>query len=252
MELMRLVITGTPGAGKSAFVRIASDIEVVDTDRRATDATADLKNRTTVAFDFGRVTINPDLELYVYGTPGQSRFDFMWDILIQRARAYMLLVAAHCPNDLPQALKILAFMSQRAKIPVVIGITHTDCPGAYSPEEILIRLGFTDERQCPPVVVVDATNRISVKAALNTLLLTLLLTDRNRLTEIPVPTMTPAYSRLQQQVASMGKPQQQVALMGKSQQQVASVGISAPVSRTVYEKPRRPVELPPSYWELFY
>lgn len=175
MELMRLVITGTPGAGKTTFVRTVSDIGVIDTDRRATDGIASLKSQTTVAFDFGRVTIGGGMELHVYGTPGQSRFNFMWDILIRRAHVYMLLVAAHRPGDLSQAYEIQNFMNERVQIPVVIGITHLDCPGACSPEEVLLRLGYTDEANRPPAIAVDANSKASVNMALNVMLLSLLM-----------------------------------------------------------------------------
>lgn len=200
MELMRLVITGTPGAGKSAFVRTASDIGVVDTDRKATDATANIKSQTTVAFDFGRVVIGSSMELHVYGTPGQSRFNFMWDILIRRAHAYMLLVAAHRPAEIPQARQILSFMSERVQIPVVIGITHLDCAGAYSPEEILLRMGFTHDRPRPPVVTVDATNKTSVNTALNILLLTLLMARNKPFMGSTPSNMAPAQQKTRQRV----------------------------------------------------
>ena len=59
MEIMRLVVAGTVGAGKSTFIRTVSEIDVVDTDRRATDETAEIKHKTTVAMDFGRLTFGP-------------------------------------------------------------------------------------------------------------------------------------------------------------------------------------------------
>lgn len=74
---MRLIVTGTVGAGKSTFIRSISEIDVVDTDTLATDETALLKQKTTVALDFGRLQFSPDMALHLYGTPGQSRFDFM-------------------------------------------------------------------------------------------------------------------------------------------------------------------------------
>ncbi|MGB7518243.1 MAG: hypothetical protein WA896_01270 [Spirulinaceae cyanobacterium] len=83
MEIMRLVVTGPVGAGKSSFIRSVSEIEVVDTDRKATDETTNLKPQTTVAFDFGRLQFGLDMALHHYGTPGQVRFNFMWDILIR-------------------------------------------------------------------------------------------------------------------------------------------------------------------------
>src|SRR6478672_6816294 len=130
MEVMRLVVTGPVGAGKSTFIRSVSEIEVVDTDRQATDETATLKAKTTVAFDFGRLQFGPDMALHLYGTPGQARFDFMWDILIQQAHAYMLLVAAHRADEFYHARRILNFMKQRSQVPMIIGLTYTDMPTA--------------------------------------------------------------------------------------------------------------------------
>ena len=162
MEIMRLVVAGTVGAGKSTFIRSVSEIEVVDTDTRATDETALLKEKTTVAFDFGRLQFGPDMALHLYGTPGQSRFDFMWDILIHKAHAYILLVPAHRPSDFRSARRILAFMNQRVQIPMVIGLTHSDCPGAWSSENVAIALGYFDEKKRPPIVNVNATQTASV------------------------------------------------------------------------------------------
>jgi uncharacterized protein len=165
MKTLRLVVAGTPGAGKSTFVRTISDIEVIDTDRTATDQTALLKPKTTVAFDYGRFVFGSILEVQIYGTPGQSRFNFMWDFLIQRAHTYILLVAAHRPSDFHYARQILLFMNQRVQIPMLIGITHSDCPGACSTDEIMARLGFMNDKNRPPVLKVNPTERGSVVEA---------------------------------------------------------------------------------------
>jgi len=165
MEIMRLVITGPVGAGKSTFIRSISEITPVDTDRRATDETQDLKARTTVAFDFGRLQFSPNMALHLYGTPGQSRFDFMWDILIKKAHAYLLLIRANQPGQFLNARRIINFMNQRADIPMVIGLTHLDCPGAWPPDNIALALGFTDEANRPPIVLVNATKKGSVAQA---------------------------------------------------------------------------------------
>jgi len=174
MEIMRLVVTGPVGAGKSSFIRSVSEIEVVDTDRRATDETASLKKRTTVALDFGRLQFGPDMALHLYGTPGQSRFDFMWDILIRKAHAYILLIPANRPQEFRNARRILNFMKQRSPIPMILGLTHTDCPGVWDDENIAIALGFLDHQSCPPVVKVNATESASVATAVITLVQTLM------------------------------------------------------------------------------
>lgn len=166
MKTMRIVVAGTPGAGKSTFVRTISEIDVVDTERTATDETGLLKKKTTVAFDFGRVAFGSIMELQIYGTPGQSRFNFMWDFLIKNAHTYILLVAAHRPDDVHYARQILSFMNQRVKIPMIVGLTHTDCPGACSQEDLLLRLGYQNDRHRPPIVHVNPTVRASVNEAL--------------------------------------------------------------------------------------
>ncbi|MEA5552475.1 ATP/GTP-binding protein [Anabaena cylindrica UHCC 0172] len=165
MEVMRLIVTGSVGAGKSTFIRSVSEIEVVDTDTRATDETALLKQKTTVAFDFGRLQFGPDMALHLYGTPGQSRFDFMWDILIRKAHAYILLIAAHRAREFRHARKILNFMEERAQVPMIIGLTHTDCPGAWSEEDVYLAIGYVNEDQRPPMVRVNPNEGDSVAEA---------------------------------------------------------------------------------------
>lgn len=169
MESLRVVVTGTVGAGKSTFVRTASEIEVVEIERTATDETALLKKTTTVAFDFGRLMVSSNMDLHIYGTPGQSRFDFMWDLLIHGAHAYVLLVAANQPQGFPYAREILFFMNKRAKVPMIIGLTHTDCTGALVAEEIIRSLGYTDDQNRPPIMMVNPNERASVVASLVTL-----------------------------------------------------------------------------------
>jgi signal recognition particle receptor subunit beta len=170
MELMRLVIAGTVGAGKTTFIRTVSEIEVIDTDVTPTDETAALKSKTTVAMDFGKVTFGAEMVLHLYGTPGQARFDFMWDLLVRRAHAYVVLVAAHRPEEFRNARQILAFMDQRVSAPMLLGVTHTDCEGAWSVEDVAYTMGWSELEQNPPVVAVDATDRDSVICTLITLL----------------------------------------------------------------------------------
>ncbi len=165
MEMMRLVVTGPVGAGKSTFIRTISEIEVVDTDRAATDETADIKQKTTVAFDFGRLQLGDDCVLQIYGTPGQERFNFMWDMLIEQAHAYILLVAAHRPHEFRYARRIANFMNQRQQLPMVVGISHTDHPDAWSQENIELALGFSSPETKPPMITVNPNEFESVAQA---------------------------------------------------------------------------------------
>ncbi len=162
MEVMRLVVAGTVGAGKTTFIRSVSEIEVVDTDTTPTDEVANLKASTTVAMDFGRVTFGSQMVLHLYGTPGQERFDFMWEVLSEKAHAYILLVAAHRPEEFRKARQILMFINQRVQIPMVLGVTHTDCEGAWSVEDVAYAMGWGYENQEVPVITVNPNDQGSV------------------------------------------------------------------------------------------
>lgn len=163
-HILRIVISGPVGAGKSSFIRTISEIDVVDTDQKATDETAQMKAGTTVAFDFGRITLGDSMWAHLYGTPGQTRFDFMWDLLIRRAHGYVLLIPAHLPGHFRAARGIRTFMEQRTEIPMVVGITYVDHPDAWDLEDIQLALGDPQPR-CP-YLSLDAREPSSVAEVL--------------------------------------------------------------------------------------
>lgn len=171
MENIRIVITGTVGAGKSTFVRTASEIDVVEIERKVSNSEREslFKDKTTVAFDFGKLVLDAQKNLHIYGTPGQTRFDFMWDILIKGADAYILLVKANQADSFSYAKDILAFMNDRVQVPMVIGLTHTDCFGAIPTEEIVKHLGIATNQDCSPVLKVNPRVKFSVLTALKVL-----------------------------------------------------------------------------------
>jgi uncharacterized protein len=170
MERLQIALTGPVGAGKTSFVRAISEIEVVNTDRVATDETQLLKSTTTVAFDFGRITLDSGQVLYLYGAPGQFRFDFMWEILLDKVHAYIFLIDAHRPEFFHSGRKILNFMRQKTQMPMIIGLTHTDCEGAWSAEDVALALGLTTQAEIPTFVSVNADDSRSVAQCLITLI----------------------------------------------------------------------------------
>lgn len=110
------------------------------------------------------------MDLQIYGTPGQSRFDFMWDMLIRRAHAYIVLVAANRSTELHNARQILSFMNQRAKIPMIIGLTYTELPGSWNQDQIMSALGYTNGHDRPPVMKINPSDRSSVFEAVMVLM----------------------------------------------------------------------------------
>lgn len=130
---MKLVISGPVGAGKTTFVQALSETEVISTEA---DATEDIgKPTTTVAFDFGTLNLDGQ-ELHLYGTPGQDRFDFMWDVLCEGALGLVLLVAGNRPQDFLHARHILEFITSRNPVPFIVGVTRQDLPEVWHPADV--------------------------------------------------------------------------------------------------------------------
>jgi hypothetical protein len=117
-QAVKVVVTGPFAAGKTTLIRTISEITVLSTERGVTDSTRKRKAETTVAMDFGRITIDRDLVLYLFGTPGQDRFDFMWEILGEGMIGYLLLVDASREDSVQEAAGILDAFRTMARVPL--------------------------------------------------------------------------------------------------------------------------------------
>ena len=102
-QAVKIVVTGPFSAGKTTLIRTISEITVLSTEKDITDETRSRKSETTVAMDFGRITIDRDLVLYLFGTPGQERFDFMWEILGEGMLGYVLMLDSTRPDSAEEA-----------------------------------------------------------------------------------------------------------------------------------------------------
>ena len=164
---VKIVVTGPFAAGKTTLIRTVSEITVLSTEKGITDETRSRKTDTTVAMDFGRITIDRDLVLYLFGTPGQDRFDFMWEILGEGMLGYVLLVDATRPDSLDEAVGILDAFRRMARVPFVVGLNRSE--GLDEADEARVR-SVLDLDPDVPVVPCDATDRESVKSVLLALL----------------------------------------------------------------------------------
>ncbi len=129
----KLLISGPVGSGKSTFIRNISEIPVVDTDVRSTINIG--KEKTTVAMDYGLIHIDDD-EIHLFGTPGQVRFSFMWEILSNGAVGFIMLVDSTKPSEFPKARQILDYVTSRTEIPFIIGATKQDVEPSWDIEFI--------------------------------------------------------------------------------------------------------------------
>jgi small GTP-binding protein len=171
MQTVKMVVTGPFAAGKTQFIGSISEIAVVRTERKISDETRAVKAQTTVAMDFGRISIDQDLVLYLFGTPGQRRFDFMWEILSEGMLGFVVLVDSVRPETFREARTILDTFRGYSATPFIVAANKQDDPDAWSPDDIKIALGLNGENKVLPCV---ATNKESVKFILLELLYSIL------------------------------------------------------------------------------
>jgi small GTP-binding protein len=164
---VKIVVTGPFSAGKTTLIRTISEITVLSTEKDITDDSQAHKDETTVAMDFGRITIDRDLVLYLFGTPGQERFDFMWEILGEGMLGYIVLVDATRDDSLDDAVPILAAFRRMARVPFIVALNRAGGVEEAEEERVRSRLDLPPH---VPIVPCDAIDRESVKSVLLALL----------------------------------------------------------------------------------
>ena len=168
MQTVKMVVTGPFNAGKTEFIRSVSEIDVVSTERKiSTGPEKTVKEATTVAMDFGRITVDENLVLYLFGTPGQKRFDFMWEILSEGMLGFIVMVDSTRPETFREARSILETFRAYAPTPYVVAANKQDMKDAWEMDDMRHALRLADKVKLLSCV---ATDKNSVKNVLLELL----------------------------------------------------------------------------------
>ena len=167
MQTVKIVVTGPFSSGKTEFIRSVSEIDVVSTERKISSDAERIKETTTVAMDFGRITVDDDLVLYLFGTPGQRRFDFMWEILSEGMLGFIVMVDSTRPETFREARSILETFRAYAPTPYVVTANKQDRPDAWEVDDMRVALRIDPKIKILPCI---ARKRESVKTVLLELL----------------------------------------------------------------------------------
>lgn len=169
MRENKIIFTGPVGVGKTTAIGALSDDPPVQTDANASDMTLVRKGYTTVAMDYGVIRLEEDIKIHLYGTPGQERFSFMWEILSKGSMGLILLLDNTRTNPLKDLTFFLeAFKDLLKTAPLVVGITKMDIrslPSVDVYQKYLAQQNFN-----VPVFEIDARREDDVKQLVSAML----------------------------------------------------------------------------------
>ncbi|MCU7876141.1 MAG: ATP/GTP-binding protein [Candidatus Thiodiazotropha sp. (ex Lucinoma borealis)] len=172
MSNYKFIFSGPVGVGKTTAIGAISDVAPVTTDEQASDMTKAQKSGTTIAMDYGMIKLGDRERIHLYGTPGQERFDFMWEILTQGGIGLILLIGNNRPDPFSDMHFFLnAFKDFIGRSKIVIGVTKMDLTDKPRIEDYHLQLEDCGVKI--PIFEVDARMKGDVSLLIEALLYSL-------------------------------------------------------------------------------
>ncbi len=175
-ESYKIVFTGPVGAGKTSAITALSDVPIISTNENASDMTISKKPQTTVAMDYGILYLDENTKVHLYGTPGQERFEFMWEILTKGGLGLVLMLDNTRANPKKDFLFFLrSFKNYVQEVPVVIGVSKMDIAATPNIDNYYQMLEEVQEQvpifnPVPPIFEIDGRNKDDIKTLVMSLL----------------------------------------------------------------------------------
>lgn len=178
MSEYKFIFTGSAGAGKTTAISAISDSPTISTDMESTDELRAIKDKTTVAMDFGEITLASGEKIFLYGTPGQERFRHMWEILTNGGLGLILLIDMTRPSPIDDMRMYLSNFRQFIdETGAVIALTRSELnpvPGIEQFQDALSDMGLV-----LPITCADPRERDDVLLLLDMLISVIELNDKN-------------------------------------------------------------------------
>ncbi len=170
IQQYKIVFAGSMGAGKTEAIKSLSEIPILETEAFNTDVQSHQKTQTTVGIDYGEITLDDGIKIGLYGTPGQSRFDFIWSVICEGAIGVILLLDHNSSNPIAELESYLeTFKNYNDNI--AIGITHVD----ENKESITSTISSLDKSKCTtiPSFFIDAREQEQILMMVESLIASL-------------------------------------------------------------------------------
>jgi len=148
-DIAKILITGPFNAGKTTLIKFVTSEQLLSKDVKATDRLAKFKAMTTVGLDFGVLHVDDTLDVHLFGTPGQSRFNFMWKVLAKGALGTIFLIDSSSQRAIDEGRLMYQFYRRQSDNPIVIAATKRDLDGALGLEALAKELGVENNSIIP-------------------------------------------------------------------------------------------------------